>query len=613
MIAGRRFLLVAVGAMTLATALTAQAPVAVSPGSAAAPVALGTSCPTFSWSGVAAATDYELVLYQAGVDGTLGIVLQTRVPGDARAWSPSAAVCPEPGFQYAWAVRASTDEGTGEWSEPLLFATPGEPTLDEVRRALETLRRYRQGAAEEDLSPVETSVDGDNAAAPVLPGAEDRLPPLRGVQMSDRSTVAPRPNALPLGDPLTAPTVGNEPSPSDVVAPGSYSLSLDGDLDLGGAIFREGYPFLHNDGGPAFGNVGLGLLAMVSLTPGDPDPDSGFENTAVGGRALKDTTSGKQNTAVGFDALRDTSTGNVNTAVGSRALRNNTSGFSNTAVGDRAARSNSTGSYNTAVGRAALYSATNPFHNTAVGYRALVLGTGHYNTAVGSLTLSGSTAGQANTAVGFSAMAETSGRSNTAVGYEAMRNLSTGRANTAVGESAGLLWTSGSFNIAIGGYVFGEASDSSVIRIGNDSFQSKTFVAGIHGATVSGGSQVFINSSHQLGTLTSSARFKRDIDDLEGVSDRLLALRPVSFRYKDEIVEPEEGENPLEFGLIAEEVAEVFPELVIYDDEGRPYTVRYHLLTPLLLAEIQRQGKALRRLEALAGRRGFAEHIDCLR
>ncbi len=583
----RRRLLAFSTAMALATCLDAQTPIAVSPGAAGAAEALGTSCPTFSWSGVPGATGYELLLYRVGDNGSLGVALQRRVPGDARAWTPSASTCPEPGYQYAWVVRASAGEEAGAWSEPLLFDAPSSPTADEVRRALETLRRYQRGAIGEALAD-EGALARTEIEEPVAHSAHDGANPRRG------QAVAALPGAgLPVA-PLSTTTVGSQPSPRDISAPGNYSLTLAGDIDLGGAIFREGYPFLHNDGGAAFGNVGLGLLAMISLTPGDPLPDSGFENTAIGGRALRDATSARQNTAVGFDALRDTTTGNVNTAVGARALRNNTSGFSNTAVGERAARSSTTSSYNTAVGRAALYSNQTGTHNTAVGYRALVASTASPNTAVGSLALTDNTTGSLNTAVGRGAMRRTTtGSSNTAIGNAAMYSLTTGTSNVAIGESAGFCWTSSTSNITIGASVTCSGADNGVIRIGNLG-HSSAFIGGIHGATVSGGAQVFVNSSNQLGTSTSSARFKRDIDDLEGVSDRLLALRPVSFRYKDEIVEPEDGDNPLEYGLIAEEVAEVFPELVIYDREGEPYTVRYHLLAPLLLAEVQRQAQALR-------------------
>jgi hypothetical protein len=166
---------------------------------------------------------------------------------------------------------------------------------------------------------------------------------------------------------------------------------------------------------------------------------------------------------------------------------------------------------------------------------------------------------------------------------------STGTRNIAIGFQAGASVTTGSDNIHIG--TEGSPGDSDTIRIGTAA-QTATFVGGIHGATSSGGIAVLVNSSGQLGTTTSSRRFKEDIADVGSLSAKLLELRPVKFHYRREALHADDAarlERPLELGLIAEEVAEVLPELVVYDDEGAPYTVRYHLLVPLLLAELQRQ------------------------
>lgn len=263
---------------------------------------------------------------------------------------------------------------------------------------------------------------------------------------------------------------------------------------------------------------------------------------------------------------------------------------------------------NTAVGLNALVSSTpgSPYpaaasRNSAFGYAALSKNTtGFFNTAIGARALFANTDGNRNTAVGYPALyANTSGYFNTAVGYRAMQYNTSGTGNTAIGSRAGINWTTGSSNIAIGRGANGSSGDSGVIRIGGTQ-QTATFIGGIHGATATGGTQVFVNSSGQLGTMTSSARFKQDIRELSGADDRLQRLRPVSFLYREELVHGDE--NPLEYGLIAEEVAAVFPELVTYDEAGRPHAVRYHLLTPLLLGEVQRQTRELTELH-----RGAAE------
>jgi hypothetical protein len=185
----------------------------------------------------------------------------------------------------------------------------------------------------------------------------------------------------------------------------------------------------------------------------------------------------------------------------------------------------------------------------------------------------------------------TTGFFNTAVGEDAMYRNTTGFNNTAVGEDAGRSWTTGNFNIAIGSNASGSSTDSGVIRIGiptGSSAQQKAFIAGIANASGTFNDQdVCIESTGQLGPCgASSARFKTDVEPL-AATPKLADLQPVSFRYLKEV--SGEEEPMLRYGLIAEQVAEIFPSLVGYDTEGRPSTVRYDLLTPLLLAEIQRQ------------------------
>ncbi len=298
------------------------------------------------------------------------------------------------------------------------------------------------------------------------------------------------------------------------------------------------------------------------------------------------STVGGGNTAVGNGAMRYNA-GSLNTAVGALALRNNTGDY-NTAMGDVALNQNTSGSYNTAVGQYALY------HNTV----------GSFNSAFGRAAMASTTSGISNVAVGSRALGDnTVGFDNTAIGDYALRN-STGNDNTALGQAAGYNLTTGSNNIMIGSY--GVAGESGAIRIGGGP-QTATFIDGIHGVTSSGGIGVFVNAAGQLGTATSSRRFKEDIGPVGEESKTLFELRPVSFRYTEEAAGPK-VERPLEYGLIAEEVAEVWPELVPYDEEGRPATVRYHLLVALLLAELQRERERsemlLARVEALERRRG---------
>ena len=206
----------------------------------------------------------------------------------------------------------------------------------------------------------------------------------------------------------------------------------------------------------------------------------------------------------------------------------------------------------------------------------------------------------------------TTGFGNTAVGRGAL-GQTTGQRNTALGYSAGLLTTTGTDNIHIRNV--GVAAETKTIKIGTEGTQERAFIAGIRGVTTGAADAVtvMIDSNGQLGTVSSSRRYKEDISDMAAVSERLLALRPVTFRYNKAL---DDGEKPIQFGLIAEEVAEVFPELVVYDRENRPETVKYHLLSSLLLNELQKveawqtgnrsELEALRErvaeLEALVGR-----------
>jgi hypothetical protein len=352
--------------------------------------------------------------------------------------------------------------------------------------------------------------------------------------------------------------------------------------------------------------VGI-LVSVWMLCPGisngvTPAPDGGYpgDNTAEGQDALFSLTGGVDNTALGFNALYNTTGGNYNTATGSLALYSNNLGYSNTADGAFSLQSNSSGSSNTAVGSNALNANTISNFNTAVGTGALEDSDADSNTAVGVAALSLNTSGCCNTAIGIDTLyANSTGVSNTAIGYSALSGNMTGSLNVAVGYLAGSSVSTGSNNIEIGNT--GASNDSGVIRIGTKGTQRKTFIAGIYNATASGGVAVYVNSNGQLGTLTSSARFKEEVRDMSDASDVLLSLRPVAFRYKADI----DPQSVPQFGLIAEEVQKVDPDLVVRDADGKPYTVRYDAVNAMLLNEflkehrkVEEQGKTIAELRS---------------
>jgi len=244
---------------------------------------------------------------------------------------------------------------------------------------------------------------------------------------------------------------------------------------------------------------------------------------------------------------------------------------------------------NTATGTGALASITTGTGDSAFGYNALnLLTSGIGNTAVGALTLPLATTPDNNTAIGYGALyANTTGYRNTAVGAGAATAVTTGVWNIALGYRAGNGITTGNDNISIGN--FGTSADSGVIRIGTQGTQSSAYVAGVYGATAASGVAVYVNSSGQLGTLTSSARYKEAIKDMDGASDVIHQLRPVAFRYKSEI----DSDRIPQFGLVAEEVAKVDPSLVVRDEKNNAYTVRYQAVSAMLLNEFQKQHRTV--------------------
>jgi hypothetical protein len=371
-------------------------------------------------------------------------------------------------------------------------------------------------------------------------------------------------------------------------------------------------------------NICFGTNALQSVT-------TGTNNIALGKDALGDSATGNNNTAIGEEAMRFIDSGSGNIAIGRRALsdfftlsghsegaiaignfalarRNH--GNDNIAIGRNAMFDNSensvSGSDNIALGAGSLLHLSLGVENTAIGVNALNGAnatsrglTGSFNVAVGGMALYGLRDGDSNTALGYNALAEiVSGYRNTAMGTDALNNTTTGFRNVAVGNEAGLNVTTGSDNIILGTQNFGRPAESGVVRIGSNTYQKKTFIAGISGVKtgLDTAKTVFIDSRGQLGTLKSSARFKEDIQPMGSTSARLLSLRPVTFRYKEH---EEDGSQPIQYGLIAEEVAETFPELAVLDGEGKPETVSYHLLATLLLNEFK---KAHQVIEAQAAR-----------
>jgi hypothetical protein len=339
--------------------------------------------------------------------------------------------------------------------------------------------------------------------------------------------------------------------------------------------------------------INLDVIGYDLATLAQQDSDLGNGNTAEGTRALGSLTSGSNDTAMGFQALFSNTTGTSNTATGFNALVFNTSGSENTANGLDALYSNSTGDQNTATGFNTLVLNTGGSLNTATGGQALYSNTtGTSNTATGYDALLSNTTGTNNTATGLGALfRNTTGNVNTANGVGALQSNTTGGGNIALGTSAGSNLTTGNNNIDIGNS--GLAGEANSIRIGTAGTQSATFIAGISGAAVAG-SSVVVDSNGQLGTAPSSRRFKEEIKPMDKVSEAILALRPVSFRYKHEI----DPKGVAQFGLVAEEVEKVNPDLVVRDSQGKAYTVRYEAVNAMLLNEFLKQHHKVEEQEA---------------
>ena len=283
--------------------------------------------------------------------------------------------------------------------------------------------------------------------------------------------------------------------------------------------------------------------------------------------------------------------GDYNTVLGETALSQNTTGNNNTAIGSGSLLSNHTGLDNTAVGSFCLYYSGTGNNNTAVGQATMESNGGDDNTAIGRAAMFFNGTGSRNTVAGSGAMGiNTTGNNNTALGASALINNTTGDTNIAIGFSAGQNLTTGSNNIVIANA--GVTGESKAIRIGTRTTHRATYIAGISGATVAGGVGVLVDASGHLGTVTSSACYKDNIKPMDNKSEAILSLKPVTFRYK-KALDPRAIPH---FGLVAEDVAKVDPDLVARDDEGKPYTVRYEAVNAMLLNEFLKEHRKVEQL-----------------
>jgi hypothetical protein len=331
---------------------------------------------------------------------------------------------------------------------------------------------------------------------------------------------------------------------------------------LSGGNTAVGYQALHSFTTGPTGLEQIGACTAVGFEALANNIADGLGNHAFGYQALFNNTTGINNTAIGLQALFNNTTGASNTAAGATALRSNDTGDNNTALGSSALFANTTGAKNTAIGGSALSSNVTGTSNTAIGHQALVLNTGDFNTAVGDLALGGNTTGTSNTAVGNGALEFSNGISNIALGTDAGSNVTTADSVICIG--------------APGANVTGSC-----------------YIGNIFSATSPGGIGVFVNSDGKLGTTVSSRRFKDDIKPMDKISEAILSLQPVTFHYKKEL----DPTTTAQFGLVAEDVEKVNPDLVVRDKDGRPYSVRYDQVNAMLLNEFLKEHRKVEQLE----------------
>jgi hypothetical protein len=305
---------------------------------------------------------------------------------------------------------------------------------------------------------------------------------------------------------------------------------------------------------------------------------TGRFNTGISYVALASNTTGSQNTATGYKALYSNTTASANTANGAYALTDNTVGANNTAIGASALQGNTTGNYNMASGFKALQHNNTGELNTATGAGALFANTADENTATGAAALLSNTTGSLNTAAGSAALfRNTTGAHNTANGSQALSSNTNGNDNVALGFLAGNNQTTGNNNVYIGSNILGVSGENNAC-----------YIASIFGQTSATGIPVLVGSDNKLGTTTSSKRFKQDIKPMDKASEVVYALKPVTFRYRKEL----DPQGVQQWGLVAEDVQRVNPDLVALDKEGKPYSVRYDQVNAMLLNEFLKEHKA---------------------
>lgn len=381
--------------------------------------------------------------------------------------------------------------------------------------------------------------------------------------------------------------------------------------------------------------VGIGCLTFLAhIHAVNPPPDGCYPNftTAEGCKALQSLTSGAGNTAIGWYSLFGTTTGSFNTAVGAGALDLNTADNNtavgvaalllntigtnntangvgalvfnnadeNTATGAFALSNNTEGNFNTANGAFALDFNTTGDQNTATGVEALMSNTtGSSNTALGNETLTSNTSGNLNVAIGHHALnSNTTEGGNTAVGSDALINYTSGGGgNTAIGDQALFASNAGTLNTALGfaaGQNVTTASNTICIGADGENVSNSCYIGHIFGATSAGGVGAIVNAAGKLGTVASSRRFKEGITSMGQASETLFALKPVTFHYKQEF----DPTAMAQFGLVAEEVEKINPDLIVRDKEGNPYSVRYDAVNAMLLNEFLKEHQKVQRLES---------------
>jgi len=361
------------------------------------------------------------------------------------------------------------------------------------------------------------------------------------------------------------------------------------------------------------GTIGIGTTSPQATLDVNGNVNSGTTYGIRGNTVVNTGGATDQNLFLGIGSGGNNvaGQGKGNTFTGSSAGARNSTASYNTFYGDEAGFSNTTGTANSFIGALAGANTVNANYNTFVGY---ISGendsSGSANSFLGAYAGFANTTGNSNAYFGASAGATSStGNENAFFGAEAGGGVTTGNTNTFIGSFAGQSETTGSNNIFVGALAGNDAStgsnniyigtagcgtscsENNTIRIGGDNNQgfgqqSSAYIVGVYTAVVPSGVPVYINANGQLGTQTSSLRFKEQVQDMGDSTSGLMKLRPVTFVYKPEYAN---GDASMQYGLIAEEVAKVYPELVAYDKDGKPYSVRYQYLSSMLLNEAQKE------------------------